>query len=138
MYELEYLAVSKERDGGTGGTNVPVRKITHLEADTYMVIVHTANDQYYLVGTMVYWVKTLNASGYNFRKADRSNIINVDNITSVDMSFKVAHFEVDITKHSKKCTLTVDRLKLIIDEFPEVAYKCNSRMVLKKLQRFNR
>lgn len=138
MYELEYLAVSKDRDGETGGTNVPIKKVTHLEADTYMVIVHTATDQYYLMGTMVYWVKTLNASGYNFRNADRSNIINVDNIKSIDMSFKVAYFEDEINKRSKKCTLTVDRLDLIIDEFPEVAYKCNSRMVLRKMLRFNR
>lgn len=138
MYELEYLAVSKERDGETGGMNVPVKNVTHLEADTYMVIVHTAKDQYYLMGTMVYWVKTLNASGYNFRNADRSSIINVDNIASVDMSFKVAYFEDDINKHSKKCTLTVDRLNKIIDEFPQLAYKCNSRMLLKRMLRFNR
>ena len=133
MYELKELSVTKERDGKSGGTNVPVRGITHLEADSYMVIVHTTKDQYYLAGTMVYWVNTLNSSGYNFRNADRSSVINVDKIDSIDMKFKLAYFESDINRHSKRCTLAKDRLDSIIDEFPEIADKCSSSMIFKRL-----
>ncbi|WP_340014632.1 LytTR family transcriptional regulator DNA-binding domain-containing protein [Paenibacillus sp. FSL K6-1318] len=138
MYELKELSVTKERDGKSGGTNIPIKGITHLEADSYMVIVHTAKEHYYLAGTMVYWVNTLNASGYKFRNADRSNIINVENIRSVDMNFKLAYFENDVNKQSKKCTFVKDRLDAIIEEFPQIADKCSSGAIFKTFLKFSR
>lgn len=132
MYELVSLSVSKDRNGKSGGTNVPIREITHLESDDYRVIVHTEDNHYFYVATLTFLEDFLNSSGYRFRMADRGCLINVDSIAFVDMDLMLAYFEDAPTKKSKKCTLGKDKFARILKEFTQLEDRCNSRIINKK------
>lgn len=132
MYELVSLSVSKDRNGDAGGLNVPIKEITHLQTDRYKVVVHTKENQFFETATLTYLENFLNSSGYKFRAADRSSLINVETIKFVDTDLMLAYFEDEPTKKSKRCTLGKEKFERILKEFPQLHDVCSSRISNKK------
>lgn len=106
MNELTSLSVSKDKNGETGGKNVPIREITHIQTERYKVVVHTEESHYYETSTLTFLEAFLNSSGYKFRPADRSSLINVESIKYVDTDLMLAYFEDEPNGKSKSCSLS--------------------------------
>lgn len=108
------ITVTSDPDGSKGILSLSVNEVIFLESNPKVkdgLIVHTVDKEYYMVGSLRYWTSTLNNSGYKFSVVDRSNSINVERIVSLDKMYKVAYFEQDISKKSKRCTLAFHRYK---------------------------
>ncbi|MFB5761069.1 LytTR family transcriptional regulator DNA-binding domain-containing protein [Paenibacillus medicaginis] len=111
------LAVHQDIKGMTGIKNIPISSILYISSrDRDRVAVHTSDNTYYMIGTLIYWENVLNNSGYHFLNVDRSNTINVDNVVCVNEIFKDAYFEHNKTKASKKCPIASHRYEAIVRE----------------------
>ncbi|MFD0712717.1 LytTR family DNA-binding domain-containing protein [Paenibacillus sp. GCM10027626] len=108
MQECNHLSVTLDIDGNQGLELVEIRDITYFEYDSIInrIIVHTLDKHYYTMGTLKYFVESLNSSGFNFKLVDRNNAANIDNVVYMDNSTKMAYFEWPVTKHSKGCTFS--------------------------------
>lgn len=112
---METLTVTRDVDGNRGLEFLPIRKIAYMEylKNINRVVVHTTNQEFYLMGTLQYWQRALEMSGYNFVFLDRGNVVNLDKIVLLDAKYHVAYFEENISKESKRCTLTSIKFKEI-------------------------
>jgi len=125
----KFLTVTKTIDGETGTKQIEVSEITMLAYSRRIkrVIVHTTDNVYYTMGTLTYWRKALNASGFNFMSVDRSNIVNLDCIRVMDDVYKLAYFELNPNSKSKYCTIANDRYPDVIERLeilhPGLTYK---------------
>lgn len=108
MQKCKHLSVALSIDGERGLTLLDVTDIIYFECDSLInrIIVHTATSHYYTMGTLKFFVESLNNSGYNFKLVDRNNAVNIDNIVCVDTSRKLAYFETPIHAKSKSCTFS--------------------------------
>lgn len=87
----------------------------NFEMSSDKVAVHTAEDVFFMVGTLKYWNKALNNSGYRFGIADRSNCVNLNKITVLDKTLKIAFFEKNFTSKSKRCMIAGYRYKEVAE-----------------------
>jgi DNA-binding LytR/AlgR family response regulator len=108
VVRLSIISVNKDPKGITGLFSLEIPKINYMEfeRDIYRILVHTIEGVYYTVGTLKYWLSTLEASGYNFVLADRNTLIHVSNIFQVDKSFHVAYFGENLSGVEQKCFLS--------------------------------
>ncbi|MFD1776983.1 LytTR family transcriptional regulator DNA-binding domain-containing protein [Paenibacillus rhizophilus] len=112
---MNVLSVTRDVEGGGGLVQLPLHLITHM---VYLkaknrVVVHTVDEEYYIMGTLMYWKKAISATGYRFVCADKTNVVNIDRIKAMDSDRHIAYFEEFPTKHSKSCTLTSIRFNEI-------------------------
>ncbi|MEK4188134.1 MULTISPECIES: LytTR family transcriptional regulator DNA-binding domain-containing protein [Paenibacillus] len=111
------LSVTRDPEGESGLNNIDVDSILMLDfaMSSDKVAVHTAEEIYFTVGTLKYWNKTLNNSGYRFGIADRSNCVNLEKIEVLDKTLKIAYFEKDFTSKSKRCMIARYRFKEVAE-----------------------
>jgi DNA-binding LytR/AlgR family response regulator len=109
---MHSISVTKEVDG-SGLFSVLINQILFIEylRSEKRIIVHTELNTYYTVGTLVYWLDLFKLNGYNFARADRIGVINVDAIQLVDKFFCRAYFSAE--RRGKYCPLAEDRIKEI-------------------------
>jgi DNA-binding LytR/AlgR family response regulator len=109
---MQTISVTEEINGG-GLTSISINQILFIEylRSAKRIIVHTESNTYYTVGTLVYWLDLFKLNGYNFIRADRIGVINVDAIQSVDKFFYRAYFSND--RKGKFCPFAEDRIKVI-------------------------
>ncbi|RUT48574.1 hypothetical protein EJP82_01125 [Paenibacillus anaericanus] len=113
------LTVTRDVQGKQGMFSLKVNDIIFLECNPKVkdsIFVHTKDNQYYMVGPLKYWVTVLNNSGYRFSVVDRSNALNVDEIVWLDKIYKVAYFDHQIDKNSKRCPIAFHRYKDVENE----------------------
>ncbi|MFP4975977.1 LytTR family transcriptional regulator DNA-binding domain-containing protein [Paenibacillus sp. CN-4] len=96
---MNTLTVTRDPNGLTETLPIPIPDIMFMEYDpsTGKIAVHAIEDSmdevYYMSGTLRYWVETLNGSGFNFVKGDRTVVVNVDKVRMVNPLFKTAYFD---------------------------------------------
>ncbi|OKP97760.1 LytTR family transcriptional regulator DNA-binding domain-containing protein [Paenibacillus sp. P46E] len=109
------ISATKDVEGRSG--LVPVRgdDIIFLGTDSSSstILLHTLDSVFYTTGTLKYWTRVLNASGYTFYLADRNNSINIQNIVEINNLLKVAYFERERTNDSKYCTMSKSGIKKV-------------------------
>ncbi|MGG4216471.1 LytTR family transcriptional regulator DNA-binding domain-containing protein [Paenibacillus sp. FSL L8-0638] len=112
----ELITVTKEVNGDI--VSIPIRDILFGIYDGLVdrIIVHTRTEFYYLHSTLVFWTTTLRNSGYNFFKADRYHMINVDNITILDERKRCVYFDEEPSKKSKRCLLAYHKFTEVRQE----------------------
>ncbi|MNW38905.1 hypothetical protein D3C74_159850 [compost metagenome] len=116
---MSCLTVTTDPDGSTGISSLKIDDVIFLESNPKIkdgLIVHTRDKEYFMVGSLRYWTTVLNNSGYNFSVVDRSNSINVEQIVWLDKLYKVAYFEQELSKRSKRCTIAFHRYKAVEQE----------------------
>ncbi|MEC0167420.1 LytTR family transcriptional regulator DNA-binding domain-containing protein [Paenibacillus graminis] len=114
---MALLTVTRDPDGKSGILNIDAGLVLMLNFafSSDKVTVHTADSVYFMVGTLKYWNKVLNCSGYRFEIVDRSNAMNLDKVKVLDKTLKIAFFEQTITKKSKRCMIASYRFKEVAD-----------------------
>ncbi|MCY9539861.1 LytTR family transcriptional regulator DNA-binding domain-containing protein [Paenibacillus alvei] len=102
--------------GDKGITSVSVKNGLFLEYDKSVnkVVVHTKYNHYYMLPPTKYWVNGLNNGGFFYRFVERSNAVNIQNISSIDKKQRIIEFK----GTTKTCTISRRLLKKILDEFP--------------------
>ncbi|WP_138756548.1 LytTR family transcriptional regulator DNA-binding domain-containing protein [Paenibacillus sinopodophylli] len=120
------LTVTRDADGKSGLFNIACKKIFYIESDSEKkrVIVHTHNEEYYMMGTLKYWSVVLNASGYKFLSADRNILVNIGSIKVLNRMTKEVLFEIELMKRTKKCVIAFYKYekyeRFIIDINPDI------------------
>ncbi|KHL95426.1 hypothetical protein QW71_11920 [Paenibacillus sp. IHB B 3415] len=114
---MEILSVTRDVDGTAGLVQLPISDIAFMAyiKKINRVVVHTVEDEFYLMGTLVFWQTALVANGHRFISVDRTNVVNIDRIRYLDEIKHNAYFESEPTKKSKRCTLTNIRFDQIAD-----------------------
>ena len=109
------LTVTRDIEGKSGISNLPVRDILFLQSDltSKWIAVHTLDDQFYIPGTLIYWTEALKQGGYQFEKVDRNIVVHVPRICKMDRIFVKAYFELETTSQSKSITLSQKHFKLL-------------------------
>ncbi|AIQ70336.1 hypothetical protein [Paenibacillus graminis] len=112
------LTVTRDPEGTSGILNIDAGLVLMLNfaLSSDKVAVHTADDVYFMVGTLKYWNKVLNCSGYRFGIVDRSNSMNLEKVTVLDKTLKIAYFDHDISNKSKRCMIASYRFKEVADQ----------------------
>lgn len=116
------LSVTHDPEGESGIINIDVGHVLMLNfsMSSDRVAVHTTEDIFFTMGTLKYWNKILNNSGYRFEIVDRSNCINLDKVAVLDKTLKVAYFEKDYTNLSKRCMIAGYRFKEVANRLMTV------------------
>lgn len=96
--------VTKDKSGKSGVQNLPFDQTCFLECEGKFMVVHTLTEQFYMNGTLAYWLDAL--AKYDFEKSDRNVIVNMTMIERIDPIMKIAYFETEIHKNSKYCTIS--------------------------------
>lgn len=112
---MDILSVTKDVDGAEGLIQLPINQIAYMEflRSKNRVLVHTAKNEYYLMGTLQYWQRAIAAVGHRFVWVDRTYVVNIDRIRVMDSIRHIAFFEDSPSKSSKNCTLTNIRFEEI-------------------------
>lgn len=107
---MNTISVTREIDG-SGLTTILINQILFIEyfGSAKRIIVHTETNTFYTIGPLVYWLDLFVLNGYNFARADRIGVINVDAIHSIDKMFSRAYFSTG--RQGKYCPLAEDRIK---------------------------
>jgi DNA-binding LytR/AlgR family response regulator len=115
---MDILSVAQDIEGNDGLFQLPVAEIAYMEYQKSInrVIVHTPYKEYYTMGKLAFWQKSLAANGHRFMWIDRTNVVNIDCIKVMDPIRHIAYFDSSPSNNSKKCTFTSGR-------FMEVAEK---------------
>ncbi|MGO4375413.1 LytTR family transcriptional regulator DNA-binding domain-containing protein [Paenibacillus sp. MCAF20] len=102
---MHTLTVTRDPEGESGIYNLAVDAADFMEceSDKKRILVHTELEVFYMFGTLKYWQKLLNNSGYRFADVDRNLLVNVANVTLLDSDKKEAYFNSEQKKISKKC-----------------------------------
>ena len=105
------LTVTKDPDGENGLINIPISTICFLQYASHVsrVVVHTENEEYYLPGTLRYWIAVLNASGFCFYHAERNALINVEKVISIDRNFAYIYFNGEAQKRCPVAFYQIDK-----------------------------
>ncbi|BFH16355.1 hypothetical protein J6TS7_54700 [Paenibacillus dendritiformis] len=77
-----------------------------------------------MIGTLKYWVNALNASGHTYEIVDRNVIVNVKNVTYIDVITRHALFYAPGGK-PKKCTMSHYLCEEFVKKFPEIPNNIN-------------
>lgn len=119
------LTVTRDPSGEDGLISIPISSICFLQYASHFdrVVVHTQRSEYYLPGTLKYWTKAFNASGFCFYLADRSASINVDNVISIDRNFLYVNFD-ELRK--KRCSVAFHK----INKTAKAIQGLNSRVIV--------
>lgn len=119
---VKYMVVSEDKEAELGLLHIPIYIVDYLEyvRKINRVIVHTQVERFYIPGTIKYWTNGLNGIGYVFRIVDRRNSVNVNNITKIDTDFRYAYFDDPVLERSKRCTLSEEGFKKLLEEFPDL------------------
>ncbi|MBW4085808.1 LytTR family transcriptional regulator DNA-binding domain-containing protein [Paenibacillus sp. S150] len=109
------ISATKDVEGRSGLVSVSGDDIIFLGTDSSssIILLHTLSSVFYTTGTLKYWTRVLNASGYTFYLADRNNSINIRNIAEINNLLKIAYFERERTKDSKYCTMSKSGIKKV-------------------------
>ncbi len=112
---MSIISATKDLEGQSGLVPVRGEDIIFLGTDSSssIILLHTLDSVFYTTGTLKYWTRVLNASGYTFYLADRNNSINIHNIVEINSLLKVAYFERERTKDSKYCTMSKSGIKKV-------------------------
>lgn len=112
------LSVCRDAEGNEGMVNISVSDVLYMshERKSGRIAVYTTQDKYYMTGTVKYWENVLNSSDYKFYLVDRGTLINVPNITAINVIYKVAFFGQDFSRKSSKCELAHHRFLNTVDE----------------------
>lgn len=116
---VSLLTVTSDPLGDKGIMSLDVDEVVYITTNPKIkdgLIVHTADNEFYMVGTLKYWTSVLNSSGYRFSIVDRSNASNIDKIVWLDGFYKVAYFSQEVTAESKKCTIAYHRYDKVASE----------------------
>lgn len=104
------VSVTIDPKGLKGLHILKINEILFLERNPKVkdgLIVHSVDNHYYLVGTLIYWTELFNANGYNFYSGDRSNSINVSQVVYIDRLLSVAYF--NSNKNGKRAAIARHR-----------------------------
>ncbi|NQX43784.1 LytTR family transcriptional regulator DNA-binding domain-containing protein [Paenibacillus tritici] len=114
---MEVLSVTRDVDGTAGLVQLPISNIAYMAyiKKINRVTVHTVDDEFFLMGTLVFWQNALVANGYRFISVDRTNVVNIDRIKYLDKTKHNAYFESAPSKTSKRCTMTNIKFDQIAD-----------------------
>ncbi|WP_411829324.1 LytTR family transcriptional regulator DNA-binding domain-containing protein [Paenibacillus kribbensis] len=120
------ISVTKELDASL--IVIAVNDILFGEYDGSIerIKIHTHARTFYTTGSLIYWTTVLNNSGYNFLKADRYHMINVDNIVKLDSKLRYVYFDEQPTEESVVCKMAYHKFTKVSQEL----LKLNSRIVL--------
>lgn len=115
---MALITVTRDPEGKSGIFNIDPGLILMLNfaMSSDKVTVHTAEDVYFMSGTLKYWSNVLNCSGYRFEIADRSNVMNLDKVKVLDKTLKIAYFDQTITSKSKRCMIASYRFKEVAEQ----------------------
>lgn len=105
---MDILSVTKDVEGSAGLFQLPMCEIVYMEfvKSINRVAVHTLVEIFYLMGTLQYWQKAIEAVGHRFIWVDRTYVVNIDRVRFMDSVRHIAYFEHLPSKSSKCCTLT--------------------------------
>lgn len=105
------VSVMVDPKGLEGYIDLQVNSIWYISYKRLLnrLVVHTETAQYYMIGPLKYCMTALNESGHKFVYADRSNIINADNVVMINSLFKVAYFTDVVTRKTKRCEIAHNR-----------------------------
>lgn len=108
---MDHIVATKDVDGRGGLISVIISEILYLKCrpQKMHIKVVTANSEYNIMGTMKYWIDTLNDSGYLFKLIDRSTTVNVDKIAGINQDEKTIMFAERNT--GTECTIAFHRYK---------------------------
>ncbi|GGG09700.1 LytTR family transcriptional regulator DNA-binding domain-containing protein [Paenibacillus abyssi] len=122
------LSVTRDVEGKSGFCSVSIDDIVFIEFDRILnrLYVHTIDNIYYTMGTLKYFVEGLNGCGYDFRLVDRNNAVHLLKIKRLDQKHKIAYFEEEISKKSKRCTIAYRNF----DEVVTILEKLNQPVVI--------
>ncbi|MNI34611.1 LytTr DNA-binding domain protein [compost metagenome] len=92
---MSTLSVTSDIAGNSGFINVPINKVWYLvhSSSANRIVVHTRDQEYYLMGPLSYWTFVINNTGFRFTEGDRSASVNLDNVVRVNEVFKMAYFD---------------------------------------------
>lgn len=122
---MAFLSVTGDWEGSTGLTALlDVQDIVFLEYDGRYnkVAIHTVEDEYYLTGTLKYWVHTLNSSGGMFLMVDRHCAVNAAKIKVLNALLRVGYFVDKPDQTSKFCTMSNSGYREVVDKVKELQY----------------
>ncbi|AJY73673.1 hypothetical protein [Paenibacillus beijingensis] len=114
--DQSYLSVSVDIKG-TSLTLIPYETILYLEylRASGCVLVHTGIKDGYLPGTLKFWGNAISGSGFiTLIEADRNIFINPEKVELLDNKLNKAYFELNPSRHSKNCTMSVERFKQVV------------------------
>lgn len=101
-----FLTVT-DNEEGEGIKQIRVEDILYMQFDNRLSIaVHTEKNHYIAVGPLRFWESAFEKAGLNFMRVDRGVLANVDKIKVVDKDFKLAYFDMNIEKQTKRCTMS--------------------------------
>ncbi|RJG25911.1 hypothetical protein [Paenibacillus thiaminolyticus] len=72
-----------------------------------------------MIGTLRYWVNALNASGHIYEVVDRNVVVNVKNVTYIDVITRHALFYAAGVK-PKKCTMSHYLCEAFVNKHPGI------------------
>ncbi|WII39509.1 hypothetical protein [Paenibacillus thiaminolyticus] len=115
------LTVSLDPNADTGLLTTSAERVWFLLYDSISdrIIVHTAKREYFMIGTLKYWVGALNASGHIYEIVDRNVVVNVKNVTYIDVITRHALFYGPGVKQ-KKCTMSHFLCEEFVKKYPEI------------------
>ncbi|OKP91363.1 LytTR family DNA-binding domain-containing protein [Paenibacillus sp. P32E] len=109
---MDKISVTKNSNG-EGLALLGVDRILYLEYYRAInrILVHTKDEVFYTVGTLVYWLELLNRNGHRFVRADRNGIANLSKIKVMDKALYRGYFEDDAS--GKYCPFAESRFKAV-------------------------
>ncbi|EJW15620.1 hypothetical protein M5X00_28110 [Paenibacillus alvei] len=83
---ITHLNVALDPQGHEGLRSVRIDEIVSMEFNRFMkgVVIHTSGRNYFLPGSLSYWVKGLNNSGHTFEFIGKGKAVNTKNVKYVD------------------------------------------------------
>jgi DNA-binding LytR/AlgR family response regulator len=106
------ISVTTEPD--RGARLLDVGKILFIESRSHIhrIVMHTFEGSFYTTGPLNYWEMLFNNEGYKFYNVDRSYTINVDELTGINETLRLAEFQGN--KYKKiTCTMAGFRYKKV-------------------------
>ncbi|MCC3379874.1 LytTR family transcriptional regulator DNA-binding domain-containing protein [Paenibacillus farraposensis] len=77
------------------------------------IAMHTLDGVFYTVGPLGYWEMLFNSEGYRFYNVDRSYTINVDELTGINETLRLAEFQSSNSYKKITCTMAGFRYKKV-------------------------
>ncbi|MEB4785085.1 LytTR family transcriptional regulator DNA-binding domain-containing protein [Paenibacillus jamilae] len=107
------ISVTVEPDRGPKlldvGTILFIESRSHIQR----IVMHTFDGSFYTTGPLNYWEMLFNNEGYRFYNVDRSYTINVDELTGINESLKLAEFQDGQNYKKMTCTMAGLRYKKV-------------------------
>lgn len=113
---MDHLVVTYDIHGTGGLVKVRTNDILYLKcrSEKMHIKIVTPTADYNVMGTIKYWIDSLNNSGYQFKLIDRGTVVNVTKIAGIDNEEKTIMFAERNT--GKECTIASHRYHDVLDD----------------------